>query len=177
MSGLKVEIGPGGKRISPEWINVDIKPGPNVDHVCDWGMDRLPFEDGTVELLYASHCLEHIHFTRTKYALAEAFRVIQPGGCFEVWVPNFDYLVECFLANKYGDDWRMPGAEDTPFDWFQSRLFTYETDMHKAVFTFKSLALRLRDAGFIAPTWMTREETRTHDHGPISLGIRAFKRT
>jgi len=175
---MNVEIGPGkAGKIGPEWTTVDICDGKDIDFVYKWGTDKfLAIEDNSADLVYSSHCLEHVYFNNTLAALQEVFRILKPGGCFEVWVPDFSYLVHCYMNRMHGDDWRIPGAvEDTPMAWLNSRLFTYQSDMHKAVFDFKSLSDQLSKVGFIAPTAMRREETRTHDHGPISLGIRSFK--
>ena len=52
-----------GKDIIKDWINLDLISGPGVDVVAD--LDNplkldLPFEDGSIEEIYASHLIEHI---------------------------------------------------------------------------------------------------------------------
>src|SRR6478736_4770622 len=55
-----------GKTILKEWINLDIMKGQGVDIVADLEMCSeipLPFEDNSIDEFYASHLIEHIHFT------------------------------------------------------------------------------------------------------------------
>jgi predicted SAM-dependent methyltransferase len=55
-----------GKTILKEWINLDIRKGQGVDIVADLEMCSeipLPFEDNSIDEFYASHLIEHIHFT------------------------------------------------------------------------------------------------------------------
>lgn len=55
---LKIDLGSGGCK--PEgFIGVDRYPMPNVDVVTDLDA-RLPFESDSVDVIYASHSLEHV---------------------------------------------------------------------------------------------------------------------
>ena len=49
---MKLEIGPGERKLGPDWTCVGDFSRPGVvDYICNWGEDKLPFEDGS---LYAS---------------------------------------------------------------------------------------------------------------------------
>lgn len=67
--------------------------GVGVDRVAD--LRELPFEDGSVFLLYASHVLEHVDHDRK--AIAEIRRVLAPGGVAFLPVP-----VLCAQTVEYG---------------------------------------------------------------------------
>ncbi len=58
--------------------------------------DRLPFRDGCFDLVCALDLLEHLN--EDKAALAEAFRVLRPGGLLLVTVPALPRL---FGAHDY----------------------------------------------------------------------------
>lgn len=65
---------------------VDLLPSPGV-RFADMNR-RLPFEDGSYDLLYASHSFEHAW--SLSHALAEACRVVRPGGLlFAAFPVNF----------------------------------------------------------------------------------------
>lgn len=68
------------------YISVDIA-APTADSLMD--ITALGFADSTFEVAYCSHVLEHVVDDRR--AMAELFRVLQPGG----WViPDVPILVE-----------------------------------------------------------------------------------
>ena len=101
---LALEIGPGQHPAAREgdgysWVTLDYP-------AFNWGVDRIPACDGKFSLVYASHVLEHVPWNRTAAALSEVFRVLKRGGRIELWVPNFRYLVFCYLERRCGDDWR-----------------------------------------------------------------------
>ena len=86
-----------------EFINIDGYPFPHVHYVQT--IDKLPqFADNTVDLIYASHCLEHFAYNQTKTVLAEWFRVIKKGGTLRISVPDFDKLVDIYLIHKKDPD-------------------------------------------------------------------------
>ena len=146
---------------------------------CIWGEQPIPAEAETYDLFYASHVLEHVPWPNTAAALAEAFRVLKPGGEIELWVPNFEYLVECYLHGRCGDDWRHKNPEGDPMLWLNGRIFTYGPgpNWHRACFDTASLTKAVLAAGFSFCTRLDPwEEERGAKHGPISLGIRAQRK-
>jgi len=53
-----VDLGAGGRRISPNTVAVDFVAGPDTDVVGD--VQRLPFLDGSVDLVFATGLFEHV---------------------------------------------------------------------------------------------------------------------
>lgn len=86
-----------GLVVIPGFVNIDQDPLPHVHYVRAVD-DLAPFADGSVELVYASHCLEHFSHLETGRVLAEWHRVLRPGGMLRVSVPDFDRLVDVYLA-------------------------------------------------------------------------------
>jgi hypothetical protein len=58
-----------------------------VDVVHDWYDLPWPFEDGEVEVLRASHVLEHICPMRLLEFMDEAWRALKVGGEFHISLP------------------------------------------------------------------------------------------
>jgi predicted SAM-dependent methyltransferase len=56
---------------------------PRVDYRCD--LRSLPFDDGSVDFIFASHVLEHI--AEDRLAIAEIHRILAPGGMAVLPVP------------------------------------------------------------------------------------------
>lgn len=72
-----------GRNLMPGFHNVDRRPHPGAG----FGdlEDRLPFQDRTIEFVFARHVLEHV--VDFGSALEEIRRVLQPGGILEAVVP------------------------------------------------------------------------------------------
>lgn len=114
-----VNIGGGERFIYPEWINVDInatkKYGMSHDLFPKSG--RLPIDDGSMEIVYSSHCLEHLNDEQVSFVIREAKRLLTKGGAFLVKIPDFDWLLESYrkgYAGAFSDDlWNFPCATGT----------------------------------------------------------------
>ncbi|MGI0149958.1 MAG: class I SAM-dependent methyltransferase [Thermoplasmata archaeon] len=80
----KLNLGSG--HITPEgYHNIDFMPGPNVQTVMDIEHQKLPFADGSVNGVLASHIFEHV--AHLEFLMAEIHRVLKVGGLLEVYVP------------------------------------------------------------------------------------------
>lgn len=60
---------------------------------------KLPFPDGTVEVIYTSHTLEHLDREDAKAFIAGAFRKLSPGGVLRIAVPDLRYYAEKYLQD------------------------------------------------------------------------------
>jgi SAM-dependent methyltransferase len=84
-----------GDYTSDEFINMDAVPFRKTHLVAD--IQRLyMFPSGSVDLIYASHVLEHIPRRNLERTLREWYRVLKPGGILRCGVPDFDGLVEIY---------------------------------------------------------------------------------
>lgn len=129
---LVVELGGGNQahqhqalRLLPKYVNCDRVKYDDRTIGCQLdsgphGIQMLPFDDGQVDLIYSSHCLEHIRDIKT--LLNECARVLRKGkpaerhyGVMEVVVPHHDsdkafaidhvrvFTRETFRSLAYGD--------------------------------------------------------------------------
>jgi predicted SAM-dependent methyltransferase len=122
----------------PLFINVDATVARHVHHIRPID-DLRPFPDNSVDLVYASHCLEHFSHLRINAVLSEWRRVLKLGGVLRLGVPDFDQLLNLYEAR--GRD----------IEAIQSVLMggqTYPLNAHFAAFTRDSLTNRLLEVGF-----------------------------
>jgi ubiquinone/menaquinone biosynthesis C-methylase UbiE len=59
----------------------------------------IPFGDSTVDAVYHSHLLEHMTREAARALLAEALRVLKPGGVQRIVVPDWEALSRRYLAH------------------------------------------------------------------------------
>ena len=85
-----------GSRFHPEWENVDFyATGPNV-RVHDL-RERTPYADGTFDVVYHSHVLEHFPREAALLFLRECYRLLKPGGIIRVAVPDLERIARTYL--------------------------------------------------------------------------------
>lgn len=83
-----VNLGSGSSDFGPRVINVDILPYASVDIVSS--IDRLPFEDASIDQIINIAVLEHV--PNPIEVVAEFYRVLKPGGklyCFVPFIQGF----------------------------------------------------------------------------------------
>jgi len=49
---------------------------------------NLPFLSASIDVVYSSHALEHLHVEEAKRLMREIFRVLKPGGICRIVVPD-----------------------------------------------------------------------------------------
>lgn len=59
----------------------------------------LPVADGSADLVYCSHVLEHLALADLRLALAEVARILKPGGVFRGVLPDLEVEVRSYLAD------------------------------------------------------------------------------
>lgn len=98
--GRRLEIGPGVERI-PGFETINVVWSPHTDYVAN-ASKRMPFPDGTFDLIYASHVLEHTPWYQLAATLEEWVRVLRPGAMIEIWVPNGLRIAQAFVDAENG---------------------------------------------------------------------------
>jgi SAM-dependent methyltransferase len=106
---MKIDLGCGLAK-SPGFIGVDRTPMPGVDVVADLNQ-RLPFEDDSVELIVASHSLEHV--ADIVATMKELYRICRHGAQICIIAPYYEQKLN--VANPY---------HIVPFNEHTARFFT-----------------------------------------------------
>ena len=87
-----------GVNTSPEFINIDAFPSRRTHLVLDI-QNLTIFPDNSVDMVYASHVIEHIPRSNLKKTLVEWHRVLKPGGTLRFGVPDLDKLIAIYNAS------------------------------------------------------------------------------
>lgn len=167
----------GGWERREGWKILDIQAGPNADFVGTCS-DLSQFADGSVLEIYGSHVYEHLDYrSELPKALAEAFRVLKPGGLIRMGVPDLEALAKLVVDKRLSVPDRFEvqrmifGGQTDPFDY------------HKVGLTFDFLKGFLEKAGFRGVqrvrSFNLFEDTTTMlvNGTPISLNVSAMKPT
>lgn len=90
-----LDLGAGGRRAAPHVRTVDFVDQGETDYVCD--VCSVPLADGSVDLVLATGLIEHV--ADDAALIAEARRLLRPGGVFHVESPflqqHHDDPIDC----------------------------------------------------------------------------------
>jgi len=75
-----------------DFINIDVYEMPNADLICN--IIKLPYEDNSIDEIYAGHVFEHLPLKEVKQALREWLRVLKDGSRIAIVVPDKDNAPE-----------------------------------------------------------------------------------
>jgi SAM-dependent methyltransferase len=92
--GLALDLGAGSESLLPEWMEVVkldvVRPAGRLGTFVLGSAVRLPFRDSHFRLVGAFDLIEHVHDAAR--VVAEARRVLVPGGVFIATVPAHQWL-------------------------------------------------------------------------------------
>lgn len=147
---LKLHIGCGMK-IKAGWVNADIYKG--ADLVIDL-RKRLPFKDGSCAIIYAEHFLEHLAYPKqASFFLAEACRVLKPGGTISLGVPDAELPVRAYVEGNKADYFQIAKQSYHP-KWCDTKMehINYhfrDNGGHLFAYDEETLCLILTKHGFV----------------------------
>ena len=133
---MKLNLG-SHDRVIPGYDNMDFGDYPGLKYKGDVS-DLSQFHDDSIEVIRASHILEHFAPKRTEAILREWRRALKPDGLLYLSVPNWEILVEIYLKDGLGE-------------WIINMLYGdqgYDGAEHKTVFDERRLTMYLKKAGF-----------------------------
>jgi SAM-dependent methyltransferase len=137
---------------------------------------RIPLAAGSVEVIYSSHMLEHLHPERAQTFLREALRVLAPHGIIRLAVPDLERLVNRYLAHRDADLFLRDSLLPTPPHRGLPgalRLLLVGNRHHLWMYDGRSLCRLLTRCGFSEATVVAPGETRIAQPGALDLRERA----
>jgi SAM-dependent methyltransferase len=142
---IKVQLGPGQKNYMPGWINVDANMFTGK---CDVWADlrfKLPFRDGTIDVFYSHHTIEHL--PDLKFHFHELHRCLKPGGCFRIGGPNGDMAIRKFQEGDASWFIDFPDSRRSLGGRFENFIFCRQE--HLTILTYSWLSELASTAGFV----------------------------
>jgi glycosyltransferase involved in cell wall biosynthesis len=141
---VKLNLGSGNKRYL-DYTNCDKYPGREVDEI--FSLDRVPYEDGTVDAIHSEHALEHVRHMEARRALREWYRVLKPGGELHLQLPDLEACCRRFLEAQ----------TQAERDWYRYTIYGIQCSqgdepddgqIHYTGFTEEELVRELEEIGF-----------------------------
>ena len=157
-----------------EWreVRMDIDPAVKPDIIGS--LVSIPGADGQVDMVYASHCVEHLYSHEVPVALKEFYRVLKPGGTVQIFVPDLSHVAKAvFLGNLDSAPlYESPAgpiyAVDILYGLRSAVASGNEYYAHKTGFTIESLKAKLQEAGFLEV-----RVRNTDDWGLAATGVKS----
>jgi predicted SAM-dependent methyltransferase len=110
-----------GRRFHPEWENLDYSPA--AASVCRHDLrDGIPYPDGSFDVVYHSHVLEHFSKQTAPNFLAECYRVLRPGGVIRVAVPDLETIARIYLEALEKVSQGIPGWAKN-YEWMVLEMY------------------------------------------------------
>lgn len=97
---VKINLGANGFHLKG-FINIDLDPNTNPELVAD--ALHLPYEDNSIDEIYAGHLLEH--FSEEEDVLKEWYRVLKPDGIITITVPDIEKGLNLYKDGKLSLQW------------------------------------------------------------------------
>jgi hypothetical protein len=105
-----LNIGGGAQFNYPGWINLEDAVSELNPLSFRLSSDCVfPVRSGSIQLIYSSHCLEHLDDATVARVLSEARRVIARTGRLIIKIPDFDEVLLRWKSNDlaYFDQWGL----------------------------------------------------------------------
>ena len=179
----RLHLGCGKRNFGDTWIHVD---GGDFPHVSHHDVTNLPFDDNSMDEIYASHVLEYFDWAEAQDVLKEWYRVLVPWGWVRIGVPDFAALARLYVQgleyiglspvvvefqgfNKSYKLRQKTTRLDVPLERIVGPLFGRmemggQLIYHKAPYDFLTLGVMLGTIGFIN---IDRFDISQTDHGHI----------
>lgn len=127
------------------YINIDLYAPEDAKCDVRFDIQKLPYDDETVDEIKAFHIIEHFHFFEIQEVLKEWYRVLKPGGKLYLETPDFLETCRSFVE----------GSPKMPLEEWRVLLYGHffahpwiPGQTHKFLFTESQLKTNLGWAGF-----------------------------
>jgi predicted SAM-dependent methyltransferase len=154
---LKLNVGCGAN-VASGWVNIDLD-GPAG--VFRWDCRRgMPFDDESVESIFAEHVFEHLDPAAGTSFLSECKRCLRSGGVVRIVVPDAGKYLRLYQGDWSGFIPVRPLIEDNGNyrDSWLDRVYRTKMEFineifrqggeHKYAYDADTLIMKMRDVGF-----------------------------
>lgn len=137
---MKINMGCGWRNFGKDWIHIDNGDYEHLDYKCDISK-KLPFENNSVDLIYASHVIAYFDNVEILKVLKEWKRILKLNGKLRIATPDFESINELYASGDH---------KLTSFlgPIYGKMKMGNEVIYHKTIYDFKIITNILESAGF-----------------------------
>jgi predicted SAM-dependent methyltransferase len=161
-SMIKLHLGCGWRNFGDDWVHID---GGDYEHLQHDDITKLPYEDESVDLIYASHVLEYFDREEVVDILSEWTRVLKKGAVLRIAVPDFESMAIMYVMNK--NTIKKVGLSSFLGPLYGKMEMGDQTIYHKTTYDFDELSNILESVGIQNVTrydWRDTEHSEFDDH-------------
>lgn len=131
----------------------------------------LPLAENSVDVIYSSHMLEHLDREQARAFLAEALRVLRPGGWIRTVVPDLERYIREYQAGGNADELVDQLRLATPSEGARGRMVALAVGFrgHRWMYDAKSLTQLIESSGFTEVSVLEPGATHVPDVGELDL--------
>ena len=153
-SPRKLQIG-AGDNLLPGWLNTTLYPFAPGAVFLD---ARLPFPipDAQFDYVFSEHVIEHLEFDEAAHMLAEARRILRPGGRLRIATPDLAQIIAlytqpCAEAQQAYIRWIMDTFRPAVGEYNPAHVInqSFHGWRHKFIYDEPTLIKALSQAGFV----------------------------
>lgn len=132
----------------------------------------LPIPDGSCDVIYTSHMMEHLDRSEVKSFLNESYRILRPGGIMRIAIPDLLKQVSKYTRDSDADAFLegMSLCAPRPRSFAHKlRIILVGTRHHQWMYDGESLVRILQKHGFTGAEIMPSGKTKIHNHESLDL--------
>jgi predicted SAM-dependent methyltransferase len=177
LDGVKIHFGCGPVNF-PGWINIDALSNPHI-HLAGSLETLNTFNSDSVDLIYACHVLEHLNHVECSLFLDKAYKILKPGGCLLLSVPDFKSLANLYLQTDNLSDIHPAifGGQDYEFNYHKQGFDRMKLTNNLIAKGFQMIEdwNSLTEFGLEGFDWSSKKITLEKKEYFISLNLKSYK--
>lgn len=134
--GRVLDIGAGPDPVAADAVVFDVEHG-DANHIT-------AFEPASFDLVYSSHCLEHLHDPRS--TILNWWSLVKPGGHLYVIVPDEDLYEQGIFPSRFNEDHKHTFTISKKRSWSAKSINVL--DLAQTLPGGEVLSLVLNDSGY-----------------------------
>ena len=141
-----------GQHPHREFVNLDYIWRPMID-IC-WDISRkLPLPSESMKGIFSEHCFEHVSINKFDFVLSECMRILEPGGCIRISVPDGELYLKGYVNIIDGDSSiKLPYSDTDSYEGIYSPIISINRIFrdwgHIFIYDFDMLTKLLQKNGF-----------------------------
>lgn len=136
---MKLNLGCGKRNFGSDWIHID---GSTYEHIKSHDIVNLPYDENSVDIIYASHVFEYFDREEAIDVLKKWKKCLKINGILRLAVPNFEMYSKLYSEGKITLDQCVGPL------YGKWKMTDKDTIYHKTTYDYTSLKKLLENCGF-----------------------------